>query len=113
MTMDRRIFLKGMAVGLGVFAFPSFQTGSLLNASSGFVEASVLGRLFRGTRDGQILESLDHGRTWNPIANFGNHCSIRAILERETEIYTEVGLQGYSFYLRSPDARTWYTVDRG
>jgi hypothetical protein len=106
--MDRRKFLKAMAVGLGVFALPSLQA----NASPRFVRATVLGRLFRGTRDGELFESHDHGRTWERIASFGEHCSIRAILEHDNEIYTKIDVQGYLFYLRSPDARTWYTVEQ-
>src|SRR5512139_1848379 len=110
--MDRRKFLKGVLGGVGMLTLPSVLTGAPLRPSKRFVEANVLGRLFRGTQDGRILESLDGGRTWDLIANFGEHCSILAILEHSSEIYTEVGLQGYSFFLRSPDGFEWYTVDQ-
>ncbi len=109
--MDRRNFLKGMLGGIGIVALPSLLTGAPLRAPKRFVEATVFGRLFRGTRDGRILESLDGGKTWNLIADFGEHCSILAIFEHNGEIYTEVGILGYSFFLRSPDALVWRTVE--
>jgi hypothetical protein len=61
--------------------------------------------------DGQIFESLDSGKTWQPQANFGKQCSIQEIYERNGKIYAQVGIRGYGFVVESRDGRTWYTLN--
>ena len=112
--MNRRDFLKVIArvsiTGLAVAMLPQVSTGMQLDASLAGTEADVLGRRLRGTFDGLILESIDGGRTWQRIANFGKHCSVWAIREQHDQIYTRIGVKGYQFVLRSTDGRTWRTV---
>jgi len=109
--MNRRSFLIGIAKvtlsGIAVAALP----GSLMVAvRAADPEAAALGKLFKGTRDGRVLESLDGGQTWQPRANFGKHCAILALAEHQGQLWAQVGLLGHSFYLTSSDALTWYTV---
>ncbi len=110
--MNRRSFLIGIAQltlgGIVVAGLPGRLIASVLAANP---EARALGRSFKGTRDGQILESLDNGKTWQRCADFGQRCSIVALREREGQLYVQVGVQGHSFYLRSSDAHKWYTVE--
>jgi hypothetical protein len=112
--MNRRNFLKGVAqaslVGAAALVSPTLPVSMRLDASPAFVQTDALMRKFRGTPDGRILESFDGGKTWRPTANFGRHCSILAILERQGQLYTQVGIQGYSFFLSSPDGRVWRTA---
>ena len=111
--MDRRSFLIGIAKvtlsGIAVAALPGSLVAAVRAANP---ETTALGRLFRGTRDGRVLESLDNGKTWQRRTNFGQHCSILALRERGGQLYVQVGVQRYSFYLRSSDAHTWYTVEQ-
>ena len=66
--------------------------------------------MLRGTRDGQLQESLDGGLTWKRVFDFGSHCAVLGICERQGQIYAEVGLQQYSFFVKSTDARQWVTA---
>ena len=112
--MNRREFLKGTTglalAGVGTLMWPVLQLNASTEAAAITVQATVKGRLLRGTRDGLILESLDGGNTWKQVANFGKHCSIVAIRENQNQVYTEVAVQGYRFGLKSTDARVWRTV---
>jgi len=109
--MNRRHFLIGIAKvtlsGIAVAALPGSMMVAVRAADP---EATALGKLFKGTRDGRVFESLDGGQTWQPRANFGKHCAILALAEHQGQLWAQVGLQGHSFYLTSSDARTWRTV---
>ena len=113
--MHRRTFLKSVVTttlsGLALLALPAIRAsaGLLLPLSPAFLKA--LGKSFQGTRNGQLLESLDGGLTWRKLANFGSHCSIQAIQERQGVLYLQVGVQKYRFFLKSSDGRLWRTVD--
>jgi hypothetical protein len=115
--MNRRTFLKGAATsavsGLALLMLPGLPVGPASQASRVFASTALTqagGRMLRGTRDGLLLESLDGGLTWKRIFNFGSHCPVLGICERQGDLYVEVGLQQYSFFLKSADARTWHTV---
>ena len=111
--MQRRDFLKGtglLLLGLTPLMLPQFQT-LVANALLG-PEAELGSQRFRGARHGQILESLDGGKSWQPRVNFGEHCSVLQLFERGGQLYARLGVQGFGFYLSSKDGRAWYTVDR-
>ena len=112
--LNRRDFLKVMAqistAGLTLATLAELPTRMSLDVSPAPVQAEALGRKFRGTSDGRVFESLDGGKTWQLIANFGKHCSILTLVERQGQIYAQIGVQGYRFLLRSPNARRWYTA---
>ncbi len=104
--MNRRRFLIGSAqVGLGVLVAAALPGNVYAEP-----QARALGRLYKGTFDGQILESLDNGQTWQRVMNFGSHLAVWQVLEKSGQLYAEVGIQRYSFWLRSADARQWLTV---
>ena len=111
--MNRRSFLIRIAqVTLGGIVAAALPGSLIAAVRAADPETAALGKLFRGTRQGQVLESLDGGQTWHPRANFGKHCAILALRERGGQLYVQVGVQRNSFYLRSSDARTWYTVEQ-
>ena len=113
-SMNRRSFLKVMAqvstTGLALAMLVELPARTAFDASRAPVQTQALGKEFRGTSDGRVFESLDGGKTWQLIANFGKHCSILALLERQGQVYAQIGVQGYSFLIRSPNARLWYTA---
>ena len=112
--MDRRNFLKGAVgfstAGVAAMLLPGLQLGVLADAASPFVQAQVMGRVLRGTRDGQIFEFLDGDKSWHRIAKFGTQCAIVAIREADGQIFTEIAVQGYRFSVKSVDARLWRLV---
>ena len=107
--MNRRQFLT---IATATTAF-----GMLRLAAPGLVTAQastpILRRqmLYQGTRDGKLYESNNLGRTWQLIANFGNHCAVAKIVtQKNGDINVRLICVGYSFDLRSKDARLWRTV---
>ncbi len=112
--MQRRTFFKLLAQmslsALAVAGFPGRLAGAAGGLWPGRVQAALGHRLLAGAAGGLILESLDDGRTWQRIANFGAHCVVEQILEHEGALYARVGLQRFSFALTSADGRTWYTA---
>lgn len=113
--MKRRTFIKtvvtGALSGMALVALPAMRAGAgfLLPQPPVFIKA--LGKSFQGTHNGQVYASLDGGLAWHKLADFGSHCSIQAIYERQGFLYLQVGVQKYSFYLKSSDGRLWRTVD--
>jgi hypothetical protein len=93
-------------------------TGALLLApvvaegadSYSSAQTDALGKKYRGTRDGRVLESVDGGRTWQQVASFGSHCAVQALSNRQGQLRARIGVQGYSFALISADARLWRTT---
>jgi hypothetical protein len=112
--MDRRSFLKGAVgfstAGVATMLLPALQLGVLADTAPASVQARVLGRMLRGTRDGQIFEFLDSDQSWHRIAKFGTHCTIVAIHESQGQIQTEIAVQDYRFAVKSADARLWRLV---
>jgi len=106
--MDRRDFLRGaigasLAFGLVALA-PAVQTGT---ASA---QANDTLPRFRGSSDGRIFELSGDDATWLPRANFGEHCAIPEVSERDGRVYARVVVQGHAFIVQSPDGRKWYTL---
>ncbi len=112
--MNRRNFIKTLLTttlaGLAVITLPIIRASASLNPTRGYLKSQRLGRSFQGTVDGRLLESADEGQTWRPLFNFGSHLSVLGIYERQGSLYLEMGVQGYSFYLKSQDGRAWLTT---
>ena len=67
--------------------------------------------LYKGTKDGQLYESVDGGKTWQLVADFGSHCAISQIFMRPgNDLQIKLICAGYSFDLHSKDARVWRTI---
>jgi hypothetical protein len=103
------ILTKGNAASPGSFlansVTPALPAGHTL-------VTSAPNRLLRGLFDGRILESIDRGKTWRTVANFGRDCKIADIVERKGQFYVRVVFQGYSFFLKSRDGKVWWTANR-
>jgi photosystem II stability/assembly factor-like uncharacterized protein len=108
--MNRRDFLKSMTVGLSAVVLPTAFTRAPVKAATAQVPASAAKRKLIGTTDGRILESLDGGRTWHQVANFGSQYSVRKVSEGQRQVVAQIGFQGRGFMLKSADARTWFTA---
>ena len=109
--MNRRSLLKKLAfstlAGLTVVAAPSVMRWLPSNVSA---QLNVLGHAVQGTRDGLVRASQDGGKTWQPWMNFGPHCAVQSFAERDGLLYAQVGIQGFSFWVKTGDGRTWLTV---
>ncbi len=101
--MNRRNFLTGIAAvslaGLITIVLPTKA------------QAQTNGKIFRGTAEGQIFESLDGGQTWQQTANFGQNYPVLNLFEDDDVLYAQLGFQGYHFWLTSQEARIWRTTD--
>jgi hypothetical protein len=107
---SRRDFIKFTSLTIGallmvpITAVPSSASGQLS------VQAEALGKKYRGTRTGLVFESTDDGQTWQQVANFGSHCAVMQLHEREGQIFADIAVADHGFVLKSADARTWRTV---
>ena len=107
--------LPGVKLLQGNAASPGDSKASLIfptSAAGRTLVTSTPNRLLRGLPDGRILESIDRGRTWRTVADFGRKCKIAAIVERRGQFYARVAFQSYSFFLKSSDGKVWWTADR-
>ena len=109
--MDRREFFKGAvsaSLALGMAALlPKAQT------SAGSSPASIASSRFRGSADGRIYELSSDGAIWQPRANFGAHCAIPEVYERDGKVFAKVVVQGHAFTLQSADGRRWRVLAGG
>ncbi len=112
--MNRRTFIKTLlttsVAGLAVIGLPVIRASASLSPSRGYLSSQSRGRSFQGTIDGRLFESQDQGQTWRQIFNFGDQLSVLGIHERQGNLYLELGIQSYSFFLKSQDGRVWLTT---
>jgi hypothetical protein len=113
--MNRRAFIKGVALsslaGFAAISTPTLQASAGLTSPPAEVQVKTPGRMVKGTRAGQLFESLDGGSSWRPLVNFGPQYPILEIQQRQGALYARVGFQRYSFLLKSADGHTWRTVN--
>ncbi len=107
-TYSRRSFIKVASLTAGAVLLAPVVAQIVSGASVVYAEA--LGKKYKGTRDGRVLESVDGGKTWQQVANFGSHCAVLALIDRKGRIQAKIGVGGYDFALISADARVWHTV---
>jgi len=74
---------------------------------------SFRGRLYKGNRSGQILESRDAGASWQQLADFGSSTPVDEIRADRDQLYAvlETLPGGHRFSLKSTDGRTWRTLE--
>ncbi|MBE7472658.1 MAG: hypothetical protein HS114_26310 [Anaerolineales bacterium] len=102
--MKRRDFLTGLAT--------LSLTGLIKMSLPTKAQAQTNGKIFKGTLEGKIFESLDNGQTWQQTANFGPDCPVLELSEEEEGLFAHLGFQSYNFWLTSPDGRIWRTTNR-
>jgi hypothetical protein len=106
--MNRRsfLFISGSAVvGLAML---NPQVRDALGLDE--VRVHALGRFWKGTREGRLFESRDQGKTWASLMNFGPNCKVLSIWAKKDELFVQLGIQQYSFQLKSLDGIHWATV---
>ena len=112
--LHRREFLKVIGSGLAAVAALSAAPVSL---TSGFfplplpVQTAFGSGLLRGTQNGRVFHSADQGQTWQPLMSFGEHCSVCRLVTRKDQVYVQLAVSGYTFWLTSADAKTWHTLN--
>jgi hypothetical protein len=107
--ITRRDFLKLS----GLLSAAMFVTSApWLDFKSKPVEVEFKGRLYRGTTDGKIYVSEDHGQTWSLHSQFGTHLSISDLYaDFRHRLVAVLECQGHDFKLTLlQDARTWKTI---
>ena len=104
---SRRSFMQAAGLTTGALLLTPV-VAQAAGGDSG-AQADALGKKYRGTRDGRVLESVDGGRTWQQVASFGPHCAVHTLSNRQGQLRVRIGVQGYSFALISTDARLWRT----
>ncbi len=103
--LTRRQFVKALLVTTGsLLAVPFFPATDLP-----FKQASLNDRLYRGTSDGRVLESVDLGKTWQATANFGKELNIQVISATRQGLEIQLAYQGLPIRLKSPNGRVWYS----
>ena len=106
--ISRRTFLK--ALGAGLVAVGGISGGWFLSLPNPPAQIDLGSRLLRGTPNGVISQSLDHGQTWQPLVNFGDHCHVDSFRTLNGTVYAKMMVAGHAFWLSSADAKTWRTV---
>lgn len=105
--MDRREFLKLGGVLSAVLFLQTNPVGKMVALPS-FVE--VNGKMYRGTPDGKIYSSTDHGRRWNLMVNFGSDYSVTHLsTNRSGQLYAGLQYAGREFNINLlDDGKTWW-----
>jgi hypothetical protein len=107
-TYSRRNFMK--VAGLTAGALLLVPAAAQAAGTYIIAQTAALGKMYRGTRDGRVLESIDGGKTWQQVANFGSHCAVQALNDRRGKLQARIGVGAHGFDLASADGRKWYTV---
>ena len=112
-NLQRRDFLKVMGAGLAsawTLSASSAPLTSWFLAPHLAVQTAFGTSLLRGTQRGQIFQSLDQGQTWQILISFGAYCAVDNLLTKNGQLYAKLAVSGYSFWICSPDAKTWRTL---
>lgn len=106
--MNRRQFLtmSGAVATIGLVRMASPR----MAAAKG-ITPIIRGKLYQGTQNGILMESVDGGKTWQKIANFGEHCAVvKIITHRDGSVTVTLACIANTFDLHSQNARLWRTV---
>ena len=111
--MNRRAFIQ--MVGTAALAGAALISTSPINSMAAALTANparldLKDKVLQAGDGGRLLESFDEGKTWHGLANFGSHCEVLALAERDGWIFARIGIQKFSFLLQSADGRTWFTT---
>ena len=68
-------------------------------------------KVFLGTKNGEILVSMDHGQNWNTALRLHENCEVNIFSIRHGVLYVEIVLLGNHFGLKSTDGKVWKTLE--
>ena len=112
-ALSRRGFIRAAGLLTGALLlspWPVAGAGGSMAARPVNTVIKALGKEYLGTFDGLIYESADGGRSWQRVANFGQHCAVLTLRERQGQLQALIGLKDHHFDLTSANARTWRTA---
>jgi hypothetical protein len=112
-ALSRRNFIRAAGLMTGALLlspWPLAGAGGSMAARPVNTVVKVPGKEYLGTADGLIYESVDGGQSWQRVANFGQHCAVLTLRERQGQIHARIGLKDQYFTLTSANARTWHTA---
>ena len=107
--MKRRDFLKvGSLFSISAY----FAMGPIGKMTDLPLEAVAHGKIYRGTRGGEIHTSDDGGKTWGLHTGFGPACPIVNVYTgKNGQVYADVGFKAHPFKLvLSQDSKKWLTA---
>lgn len=102
--ITRRDFLK---LGATSSFFLVFPIGPILNVAA--VQSEFKGKIYRGTSNGKIYVSTNHGQTWKKHINLGPKCIVSRIFHGADNIlHAQVIYRGHAFDLSlSANGKNW------
>lgn len=65
---------------------------------------------FKGTSQGQILESPDGGRNWQMNLNLGPECRVLSVIQTHDQVIATIAFHGHRFRLYRVDSQKWRTM---
>jgi hypothetical protein len=106
--MNRRQFLTAATaittIGVMHLATPRF-------AAAKTVIPTQRGTLYEGTKDGKLYESVDGGKTWTLLADFGPEYPVLLITPGANDLLAvTLGYTYLSFDIYTTDRTIWRTV---
>jgi hypothetical protein len=107
--MKRRDFLK---VGSLFSASAYFAIGPIGKMADLPLEAISRGKMYRGTRSGEIYTSDDGGKNWGLHTNFGPTCPIvNVYTSKNGQVYADVAFKPHHFKLAlAQNGTAWMTL---
>jgi len=108
MTMERRAFLKLIAVGAGAVTLPlSFPAIAAAGAAK---SVAFGGALYRAGANGKILASSNGGSTWQLHTDLGEIYTISKLAVERNRLRITVGYRSGTFGLAlASDNKRWLT----
>lgn len=95
--MNRRDFLK---LGSTVSALLYLPVGTLARSVDSLTMVEMKGVTYRGTHDGKVYSSVDGGKSWNLLVDFGREIAILSLdLLPGSRLYARLGFAGRDFHL--------------
>jgi hypothetical protein len=105
-NISRRGFIIMTAISAGVVvAYPLLEKFTHF-----YPQVEFKNLLFRGTYNGLVQASEDHGKTWVKKMNFGNEIRIIDLVKVNEQLVTQLGIGDNTFELISDDGQKWITM---
>lgn len=104
--MNRRGFIKLSGLATVSFLTSSGVLEKLINQPA---MAQLGNRIYKGTRNGEIVYSKNAGKTWQVHSNFGEEVSLLDLsVDQMNRVVAQLGYKNHIFHLRlTSDGLKW------